>query len=97
MLCVSTSGDSENVVKAANLALKKEMQVISLTGENGAKLEDISALTIKILSSRGMKANKIIVLKYACQNLPTLLRLTSHFKFNFPSVNNIGVMKKRLI
>lgn len=45
---ISTSGNSKNVVLAAEIAKVKEMQVISLTGRGGGKLKDKSDVTIAV-------------------------------------------------
>lgn len=45
---ISTSGNSKNVVLAAEIAKVKEMQVISLTGRGGGRLKDKSDVTIAV-------------------------------------------------
>lgn len=47
---ISTSGNSVNAVEAVNLAKQKGMKVISLTGDGGGKLKQISDLTIAVPS-----------------------------------------------
>ncbi len=47
LICISTSGNSSNVVYAAKLALVKGLTVISLTGSKGGKLKDLSKVTLK--------------------------------------------------
>lgn len=47
LMAISTSGNSTNVVKAAESAKYKGMKVISLTGKNGGKLAGISDIEIR--------------------------------------------------
>ena len=51
LIAISTSGNSSNVVKAAKVALAKELTVISLTGRSGGTLSDYSTVNIKAPSS----------------------------------------------
>lgn len=46
LLAISTSGNSENVVKAAQKAKEKGMKVVSLTKEGKNRLREISDITI---------------------------------------------------
>jgi len=48
LLAISTSGNSENILKAAMAAKLKGMKVISLTGKDGGKLAPISDLNINV-------------------------------------------------
>ncbi|HEX8547270.1 MAG TPA: D-sedoheptulose 7-phosphate isomerase [Cytophagaceae bacterium] len=48
LLAISTSGNSENVLRAAELAKQKGIKVISLTGKNGGKLAEFSDIMIKV-------------------------------------------------
>lgn len=52
LIAISTSGNSKNVIKAAESAKKLGVKVIGLTGESGGRLAELSDLTIKIPSSR---------------------------------------------
>ncbi len=47
LLCLSTSGNSRNVVLAAEAARAKGMRVISLTGERESALSALSTITVK--------------------------------------------------
>ena len=47
---ISTSGNSKNVVYAAELARVKGLKVISLTGETGGKLKELSDILINVNS-----------------------------------------------
>ncbi|MBE6555600.1 MAG: SIS domain-containing protein [Ruminococcaceae bacterium] len=48
LLCISTSGNSENLVLAALTAAAKEMRVLLLTGESGGRLAPLSDLAIRV-------------------------------------------------
>jgi D-sedoheptulose 7-phosphate isomerase len=48
LLAISTSGNSENVIKAAEIARQKEMKVIGLTGKNGGKLAELCDVHINV-------------------------------------------------
>lgn len=48
LVCISTSGNSENIIKAALAARKNEMIVISLTGNSGGKLAQLSDIEIRV-------------------------------------------------
>ena len=51
LLCLSTSGNSKNVVAAAQTAKAKGGKVVSIVGENGGMLSEISDATIKLPST----------------------------------------------
>jgi D-sedoheptulose 7-phosphate isomerase len=48
LLAISTSGNSENVVKAAEAALARGMKVVSLTGNGGGKLAPLSTVEVRV-------------------------------------------------
>jgi len=48
LLAISTSGNSGNVVKAAEKAKEKGMKVIGLTGKNGGKLAPLCDVEIRV-------------------------------------------------
>lgn len=48
LLAISTSGNSPNVLRAAERAKSKAMQVISLTGNDGGKLASLSDIEIRV-------------------------------------------------
>lgn len=50
LLCLSTSGNSKNVVAAAETARAKGGKVVSIVGEKGGALFEISDVTIKLPS-----------------------------------------------
>jgi len=47
LLAISTSGNSANVIKAAEYAMKNEIHVVALTGKNGGALSQISNVEIR--------------------------------------------------
>jgi D-sedoheptulose 7-phosphate isomerase len=46
LLAISTSGNSENVLRAAELAKQKNIKVVALTGKNGGKLTEFADVSI---------------------------------------------------
>lgn len=46
LFCISTSGNSKNVVFAAQLAKKKNIKTIALTGKSGGKLKELCTACI---------------------------------------------------
>lgn len=48
---ISTSGNSENIIKALQICKEKEIFAIGLTGEDGGKMTDICDICIKVPSS----------------------------------------------
>lgn len=52
LLCLSTSGNSKNVVAAAETAKVKGGKVVSIVGEKGGKLSELSDAIIKLPSQK---------------------------------------------
>ena len=48
LFAISTSGNSENVLKAVEIAKKKGMKVIGLTGKDGGKMKGICDVEIRV-------------------------------------------------
>lgn len=48
LLAISTSGNSENVLRAALVAKKKGMTVVGLTGKDGGKLAEVCDVEIRV-------------------------------------------------
>ncbi|GAB4285510.1 MAG: D-sedoheptulose 7-phosphate isomerase [Marinilabiliales bacterium] len=48
LLAISTSGNSENVINAANSAIKKNMKIVALTGKDGGKLKNFADVEIRV-------------------------------------------------
>lgn len=51
LFAISTSGNSANILNAAEAARKKGMTVIGMTGEKGGKLKELSDILLNIPSS----------------------------------------------
>ncbi len=47
LLAISTSGNSKNIVKAAEVARSKNMRIVSLTGKSGGELAKLSDIEIR--------------------------------------------------
>jgi len=48
LLAISTSGNSENVLRAAELAKQKDIKIIALTGKNGGSLAEYADIVINV-------------------------------------------------
>lgn len=48
LLAISTSGNSENVIKAVEMAHSKDMKVVGLLGKDGGKLKDMVDVAIVV-------------------------------------------------
>lgn len=48
LLALSTSGNSENILRAAEIAKQKQMKIIALTGHNGGKLAEFADVNINV-------------------------------------------------
>ena len=48
LLAISTSGNSPNVLRAAEVARGKHMHVIALTGKDGGALADLSTVEVRV-------------------------------------------------
>ncbi|WXR63036.1 SIS domain-containing protein [Peptostreptococcaceae bacterium AGR-M142] len=51
LIAISTSGNSKNVIYASQIAKIQGMKIISLTGEGGGKLRDVSDILINVPSN----------------------------------------------
>ena len=54
LIAISTSGNSENVVRAAAVAREKQITVIGMTGENPGKLGAVSDILLNVPSAKVM-------------------------------------------
>lgn len=52
LLAISTSGNSENVLRAVNAAKTKGMKVVALTGKGGGKLANLADVEIRAPMSK---------------------------------------------
>ncbi|MCU0642136.1 MAG: SIS domain-containing protein [archaeon] len=59
LFCLSTSGNSKNILKAAEKAREKGCKVVSLTGSKENMLEKASDLTIKVSSEDTARIQEI--------------------------------------
>ncbi len=48
LIAISTSGNSENIIKAINTAKEKNMITVALTGETGGKMKNISDYLLNV-------------------------------------------------
>jgi len=66
LLAISTSGNSKNVVYAAQIADLLGMRVISLTGDNGGKLKPLSSACINVPENETYKIQEYHLPVYHC-------------------------------
>lgn len=59
LLCISTSGNSKNVVYAAQVAKAFKLNVIALTGETGGKLKEIADVCICVTERETYKVQEL--------------------------------------
>lgn len=59
LLCISTSGNSKNIIYAAITAKAKGMKVISLTGKDGGKLKEYSDISIIVPERETFKIQEL--------------------------------------
>jgi D-sedoheptulose 7-phosphate isomerase len=71
LIALSTSGNSSNVIKAAETARNKKMIVISFTGDTGGKLKSISIYLVNIPSNDTPRIQEchILVIHILCSKL----------------------------
>jgi D-sedoheptulose 7-phosphate isomerase len=68
-IAISTSGNSSNVVRAAQAARQLEMKVIALTGRNGGKLAQLAdlALIVEASSAQRIQETHITIVHILCE------------------------------
>ena len=68
LICLSTSGNSANCVKAADVAKRIGVRVLSLTGQKESKLSEISDCTIQVPETETFKVQEyhLPVYHYLC-------------------------------
>lgn len=66
LIAISTSGNSENVVNAANVAKSLGVRIISLTGKSGGKLREISDICICVPEKETFKVQELHLPVYHC-------------------------------
>ena len=48
MFCLSTSGNSENILQAINTAKAKGIAIVALTGKDGGKMAGLADVEIRV-------------------------------------------------
>ena len=48
LIAISTSGNSENIIRAINTATTKRMTTVALTGETGGKMKNIASFLLNV-------------------------------------------------
>lgn len=51
LICISTSGNAENVIEAVTEAKKKGIKTVAFTGNSGGNLKDVADITVKVPSN----------------------------------------------
>lgn len=62
LIGISTSGNSENIVKAMRMAKNMDMITVGLTGESGGKMKEVSDFLINIPSSDTPRIQEVHIL-----------------------------------
>lgn len=75
LIAISTSGNSQNVIKAVETARSKDMHVIALLGGSGGKLKDMADISIIIPSQNTQRIQEghITVAHILCELVETSL------------------------
>lgn len=66
LLCISTSGNSKNVVYAAVTAKAKGMKIIGLTGERDSRLSELADVCIQVPETETYKIQELHLPVYHC-------------------------------
>ena len=66
LLCLSTSGNSANVIFAAETAIASDVKVISITGQKTSPLERFSDVCINLPESETFKIQELTLPVYHC-------------------------------
>lgn len=66
LVCISTSGNSDNCVLAAIVAKTKGISVVSLTGERESKLSALSDVTLRVPETETFKVQELHLPIYHC-------------------------------
>jgi len=91
LLCISTSGNSKNVLYATTVAKAKGMKVIGLTGGRDSKLADMSDVCIKAPEMETYMIQELHLPIYHC----LCLMLEEHF-FGIDGSGNSDIVKDKL-
>lgn len=66
LLCFSTSGNSENVVYAAEAAKAAKIKIVSVTGEKESRLSGISDVCIRLPETETFRIQELTLPVYHC-------------------------------
>lgn len=79
IVAISTSGSSENVIKAAKKAKEKKAKLIALTGKNGGKLAKIADIPIVVKADNTARIQEvhITIIHILCKLVEDALSRTS--------------------
>ncbi|MBR0393028.1 MAG: SIS domain-containing protein [Oscillospiraceae bacterium] len=66
LLCISTSGNSENIVNAAVVAVAKDLHTIALTGETPSRLSAVCDLSIQVPETGTHRIQELHLPVYHC-------------------------------
>lgn len=66
LLCISTSGNSKNVIYAAVTAKAKDMRIIGLTGEKDSRLSELADVCIQVPETETYKIQELHLPVYHC-------------------------------
>ena len=69
LIGITTSGNSKNIIKAVEVAIKKNISTIALTGKGGGKIKNIVDLSIIVPSQRTCRIQEahIFILHFICE------------------------------
>lgn len=59
LLAISTSGNSENIIRAARVARELDMKVVALSGKDGGKLSEVCDIEIRVPIPNAAYADRI--------------------------------------
>lgn len=66
LICLSTSGNSENCVLAAEVAKASDIKIVSLTGQKQSALSEISDVCIRVPETQTYKVQELHLPVYHC-------------------------------
>ena len=75
LICLSTSGNSKNVVNASNVAKELGLKIISFTGEKDSELSSISTVTLRSPAKETFRVQEyhLPIYHYICQKVEEIL------------------------
>lgn len=78
LLAISTSGNSANVIKAMQAALKRDMTIVALTGKDGGEMAGFMGendVEIRVPSSRAVRIQEVhmLVIHNLCESIDNAL------------------------